>query len=82
VVAAVAQAIGRVTHTAESGSTFEADYKVGRVAGTVRGRLGPSPLPAGAGPDYRQEYTLLEVDVREELKPATPDWSATIKPRD
>jgi hypothetical protein len=80
-VAAVAQAGGKVTHTGGSGSTFEVDYKWGRVEGTIRGRLGPSPLPVGAAPDYKQDYTLLEVDVREELKPATPDWSVTIQPR-
>lgn len=60
---------GTVTHNKKSGSTFELDYTIGSVAGRLRGRIGPMDPPLNAPPNYKQDYTSLAVDFREENAP-------------
>ena len=60
---------GKVTHNKKSGSTFELDYTIGGVAGRLRGRIGPMEPPLNAPPNYKQDYTSLAVDFREENAP-------------
>jgi hypothetical protein len=61
---------GTITYSKSTFSTFELGYKIDKVVGHFRGRIGP--VPEKSAPGYEQNVTSLQVDFHEEHAAPAP----------